>query len=135
MTNNTIHQRMAIMTQQNPFSLEYQDEHDDFFYLCNFVKDPESYITKVLTCCRTNLLKLIRRMQKKNDASNSDSGLKESFYPHVNLVGIEDAHQVIISVRKTPDSNAAYIGVNRTRTVKFIVMFVLLLKGKTYHYS
>eukprot|EP01102_Stenamoeba_stenopodia_P020670 TRINITY_DN814_c0_g1_i1.p1 TRINITY_DN814_c0_g1~~TRINITY_DN814_c0_g1_i1.p1 ORF type:complete len:677 (-),score=87.73 TRINITY_DN814_c0_g1_i1:428-2371(-) len=87
---------------QSAFSLEYQDEHDDFFYLCNFVKDPEAY--------------LITKRSESSSSNQTDSAIQDAFYPHVNIVGIEDAHQVIISVRQTPNSNSAYIGINRTRT-------------------
>eukprot|EP01101_Sappina_pedata_P013556 TRINITY_DN9828_c0_g1_i1.p1 TRINITY_DN9828_c0_g1~~TRINITY_DN9828_c0_g1_i1.p1 ORF type:complete len:791 (-),score=256.53 TRINITY_DN9828_c0_g1_i1:56-2428(-) len=81
----------------NDLSLEYTDEYDDFYYLIHFVKDPAQYLSV--------------------PHKDTDADLESHFRKHLNIVGEQDAHLVVISILVEPDtSSLSYRGLLRART-------------------
>eukprot|EP01094_Clydonella_sp_ATCC50884_P023185 TRINITY_DN5496_c0_g1_i1.p1 TRINITY_DN5496_c0_g1~~TRINITY_DN5496_c0_g1_i1.p1 ORF type:complete len:698 (+),score=150.84 TRINITY_DN5496_c0_g1_i1:401-2494(+) len=74
----------------NELSLEYTDEHDDFYFTMNFCVNPEEACS----------------MAKVNLAP-------ESFHPHINFVGFQDAKEVIVTVGTVCDELSGYRGIIR----------------------
>jgi len=78
----------------NDLSLEYTDEHDDYFFTMHFLKDPNEYF--------------------KNRSSQNLA--KVHFKEHFHVIAVQDEYQVIISVRREiEDGN--FVGLLRTRCV------------------
>eukprot|EP01103_Thecamoeba_quadrilineata_P013917 TRINITY_DN39_c2_g1_i1.p1 TRINITY_DN39_c2_g1~~TRINITY_DN39_c2_g1_i1.p1 ORF type:complete len:738 (+),score=135.33 TRINITY_DN39_c2_g1_i1:123-2336(+) len=78
----------SMQVPPNDMSLECTDEHDDYYYLSNFVKDPTTFLGAL----------------NKSDLPDNES-LESFFHKHINIVGKQDASLIIITIKQEHEDN------------------------------